>query len=198
MTLPAWKWHGWKWPGLRRGSELDRVEDPWVVPPRVERVETPVVQLLSEIETAACAVYAHHGLPDRPGHYARSPRSRTWRFLSDDLTAEERFSVVLAQKDGSKWRFGSLPDLGDQEDSPPDLRRAAQVLRSCQRLRARLAETGLPSLGEDLETAIGLGAAWRQLDVRPALIIQRNDPLKLTIPSKPSARKAARSKRTRK
>ncbi|CAN5226404.1 hypothetical protein BH09PSE1_BH09PSE1_15980 [soil metagenome] len=195
MILSGWKWPGWKSRRRQDRAEIALIEDPWAAAPRTEREETSVSLMLSDIEAAACAVYARHGLPDRPGHYARSPKSRAWRFLSETLTAEERFALVLAQKDGSKWRFGSLENLGDQADSPPDLRRAAEVLRSCHRLRARLAETGSPSLGEDLEAAIGLGAAWRQLDAGHAPTLPRMEPLKLTMPSKPAPKiKTARRK----
>lgn len=148
--------------------------------------------LLSQVEASACAVYAHHGLPDRRGHYARSPKSETWRFLSDELTAEERWSLVTAQRPGSGWRFGTLEDLGNQPDNPPDVRRAAKMLRNCRKLRARLAEGGSPSLGEELEAAIRLGSEWRQLDAASHAHTPHSEPLRLSIPKKTRApRKSA-------
>lgn len=199
MTRPRLKSLGWKWPGSRLKS-VAPIKDPWPSSEdHVERIETPIDRMLSGIEAAACRVYARHGLPDRPGHYARSPRSKTWRFLSETLTAEERWAMIMAQKDGSKWTFGTLQDLGDKADSPPDLRQAAQVLRSCHQLRARLGE-GVSNLGEDLETAIALGRVWGQIDVAPTQAVQRSEPLKLTMPDKtrapkkPAAKPSARRK----
>lgn len=117
--------------------------------------------LLSDIEVAACVVYGRHGLPVQPGHYARSARSGEWRYLSEDLTAEERWEVILAQKPGSGWRFGSLPDLAAQADGPPDVQLASRALRSCHALRVALQSGAVSAV--DLETAIRLGETWREL-----------------------------------
>lgn len=121
--------------------------------------------MLAGIEAAACEVYARHDLPSLPGHYARSPKAKGWRFLSETLTAEERWALVLAQKDGSLWRFGSLEDMGDHPDSPLEVRHAAEAMRACHSLRARLNEDDKSDLEEILETAIRLGAAWRQMEI---------------------------------
>lgn len=198
----TWRWphiSGWKWPtralqGRRLRTET-RPVDPWSAAPSApERVETPVALLLSEIEASASAVYARHGLPEKRGHYARSPRAATWRFLSEDLTAEERWSLVTAQRPGSGWRFGSLEDLGDQPDSPPEVRRAARMLRACRSLRIRLAEGGSPSLGEELEAAIHLGSEWRQLDAAALPLMPGSEPLKLTLPSRPRPKRKSRAR----
>lgn len=149
-------------PGEAQGP-VEAIPDPWSnAPSDPERETTPIHALLDEIEAAGRAVYAAHGLPDQPGHYARSARSPHWRFVSETLTAEERWALVTAQKPGSGWRFGALEDLGDQPDSPPDLKRAAGLLRACRQLRGRLAEAAY-GLGEDLEAALRLGVEWTTL-----------------------------------
>jgi hypothetical protein len=150
-----------------RDSEAAVALDPWsAVPADVPREATPISALLAEIEAGALATYAAHGLPDQKGHYARSAKSPQWRFVSETLTAEERWALVTAQKPGSTWRFGALEDLGDQADSPPDLQRAGRILRACRQLRTRLAEGGL-GLGEDLEAALRLGVEWQALQAEP-------------------------------
>jgi hypothetical protein len=194
MSLSGWKWPGWARRGSSPPREIAVIDDPWPTGPLdIERAETPIGLLLSEIEAAACEVYARHDLPSLPGHYARSPKANAWRFLSETLTAEERWGLVLAQKDGSKWRFGSLEDLGDHPDNPPEVRRAAEALRACHQLRARLREGGGSDQGETLETAIRLGVIWRQMDVA-GLPAPRNEPLRLTLPAKTRAKAAPRKK----
>lgn len=194
------RWVGWKWPGtsasaspLQSPTTSIALVGPGIeVSERPRPVETATTSMLSEMEAAACAVFADHGLPDRPGEYALSPRSTTWRYLSESLTAEERWALVLAQKEGSGWRFGTLAVLGDQPDSPAAVRRAAQVLKSCAQLRASLAQGGSADLDETLQAAIGLGAVWRQLDAGPELLAARHEPLKLTMPTKPRAKRTTR------
>lgn len=200
----AWRWPpgllGWTLPklpslGRARGPEPPII-DPWdLAPAAPERVENPISVLLSQVEAAACTVYARHGLPDQPGHYARSRTSKAWRFLSEDLTAEERWALVTAQRSGSGWRFGTLEDLGDQEDSPQDVRRAARTLRSCRKLRIRLAEGGSPSLGDELEAAIRLGSEWRRLETPVASVAPSNEPLRLTMPKKTRSPRKPRARK---
>ncbi len=143
----------WRWPGARRPVPTASPEES--SPPEVYPSELSLFSLLSEMEAAACAVYARHGLPVEPGHYALSARTGDWRYLADTLTAEERWALVLAQKPGSGWRFGALPDLGDQGDSPPEVQRAARILKSCDQIRARV-RSGASAA--DFEMAIRLGA----------------------------------------
>jgi len=161
-----------------------------------EQVETPFLRLLSEIEGSACAVFARHGLPDRPGHYAYSPTADSWRFLAEDLTAEERWSLVNAQRAGSGWRFGTLEDLGDQPGNPAEVRHAAEMLRACRLLRVRLDQGGGAALAEALEAALGLGVRWRAVSeprgetpVPPAPVTPppHSEPLRLSVPAKPRA-----------
>ena len=187
----------WAPGGGRRGARPDQaasaVPDVWAsVPSEIERAETPISQMLSRIEADACAVYVRHGLPDRPGQYARSPRTE-WRFLADHLTVEERWALVDAQRPGSGWRFGSLADLGAADDNPPEVRRASEVLRACAQLRARLTEGG-GGLSEDLETAVRLGAAWETLAAPPALVAVPREPLRLTAPATLRPKRESRAK----
>ena len=164
-----------------RGDAAEEAPAPWTRRQREGDAapSSTLAGLLDEIETAARAVYVAHGLPDQPGHYARSQKSPQWRFVSDALTAEERWALVMAQKPGSHWRFGALEDLGDQTDSPPDLQRAGRMLRTCRQLRLRLAE-GPHDLGEAFEAAVRLGMDWTSLatdpPAAPALALPRTDP----------------------
>ena len=173
----------WTWPGVRNRASVTRLDDP-PSPPDFDPIDADpshasLTSLLDEIEASACAVYRRHDLPTAPGQYARSAKTGQWRYLSDSLTAEERWALVLAQKPGSGWRFASLPDLGDQTDGPADLRLASRVLRACHHLRARMKQD-TPS-DEALEMSIRLGADWLQLQSG-------------SISSKPAAKKAARTR----
>lgn len=143
----------WRWPGARRPVPTASPEEP-PPSPEVDPSEISLLALLSEMEAAACAVYARHGLPVQPGQYALSAKTGDWRYLAEALTAEERWALVLAQKPGSGWRFGTLPSLADLEDSPPEVQRAARVLKACDQIRARV--RGGASAA-DLEMAIRLG-----------------------------------------
>jgi hypothetical protein len=111
-----------------------------------------IVGLLDEIEATALAIYAAFDLPIVPGHYARSPRSKRWKFITDDLTPEERWALALANPG---WRFSTMESLGDHD--APELQRAAQLLADCRRLRDCSTDR------EELEAAIRLGAEWRAL-----------------------------------
>lgn len=198
----AWRWPkvlGWSWPialsGRRVAPHRPVAADLWASAPGAsETPASPISALLSDIEAAACAVYARHGLPDRQGQYARSPKAEGWRFLSQDLTAEERWAFVTAQRPGSGWRFGALEDLGEQAAMPDEVRRAAGVLRACARVRNRLAEGGSASLGEELEAAIQLGAQWRQMQAPAVHYPAATEPLRLTVPTRPRAKRKSRAK----
>lgn len=146
--------------------------------------------LLSEIEAAACAVYGRHGLPVQPGHYARSNRTGEWRYLSENLTAEERWALVLAQKPGSGWRFGSLPDIGDRADASEEVREASLILRSCHQLRTSAA-AGAAS-ASDLETAVRLGAAWGRAEVAPAGVAPVGPASVVAVPKKAVRKKSVK------
>lgn len=168
----------WRWPGARRSVPTASPEAS--SPAEADLSELSLFSLLSEMEAAACAVYARHGLPDQPGEYALSASTGDWRYLADTLTAEERWALVLAQKPGSGWRFGALPDLGDQGDSPPEVQSAARVLKACDQIRARV--RGGASAA-DAEMAIRLGADGIELEREQA-----------APPPKPRRRKTAQGR----
>ena len=168
----------WRWPGARRPVPTAPPEAS--PPPEVDPSEISLLALLAEMEAAARAVYARHGLPVEPGQYARSAKTGDWRYLADALTAEERWALVLAQKPGSGWRFGALPDRGAQDSSPAEVQRAARILRSCDHIRVRVRRGASAA---DLEMAIRLGADGIELERDQA-----------APPPKPRRRKAAQSR----
>lgn len=159
------------------GTERDI--DAWAGPD-ASAPPAAIALLLADIERTALGIYAAHGLPTRAGHYARGPRARRWRFISDHLGAEERWALVLDRPPEIGWRYSALEDLGAHEHGRPELRAAAGLLAGCSRLRRRLRERGSTPLADDLEAAIRLGADWRSLQ----LIGLRSDAsrLKLTAP----------------
>lgn len=160
--------------------------DPWAAaearPPTVASV-TPLGALLDRIEATAFQVYEAHDLPTRPGHYARTPKARRWRFVTDDLTAEERWALMLANPPEMGWRFGKLQDLGADPENPPVLQAAARLLAGCADLRQRLRGHGSLSLADDMEAAVRLGAEWSAVD-----LILRTPPRR-RLSSKPKGRK---------
>lgn len=171
--------------GRRRSRRIpfdEAVDDPWPTE-AVPSAAHPVVALLTEIEQTAQTIYRAHDLPVRPGQYARSPRSRRWKFIADSLAPDERWALVLANTHRGAWRYGALHDLGAVAGSPPDLRAAADLLAGCHLLRKRLRERGSLLLEDDLEAAIRLGALWAE--VRQASVWKSASPLRLQAPRKP-------------
>jgi len=169
--------------------------DPWAsAPARSTPVATSLSLLLSEIEEAALAAYGAHGLPTHPGQYARSHKGKGWRFLANDLTVEERWALVLAQREGSRWRFGALHDLGSGSDNPEAVRQAAAILKSCHLLQSRLDEARSPDLGEAIEAAIGLGSAWRQMTNPAEPPLPESDAVNRASPPKPRTPRKSRAK----
>jgi len=164
----------------RNAASPALIEDPWSIrgepaPPQ------PVHALLDEIEAAALAIYLAHGLPTRIGQYARSARSRTWKFVAETLSAEERWALFLANDTGKGWRFASLEELGLTEvNGSADLRRASELLTACRSLRSGLNGEGTTSRADDIETALRLGSEWRLIEM--LLTRSRDGPLKLGKP----------------
>ena len=147
--------------------------------------DRPLLLQFAEIEAAAIEVYAEHGLPVRPGHYARSSKQAKWRFLAEHLTAEERWEFALVQRRGAKWRFGALEDLGSGPDCPERVQVAARSLATLRHLRGRLG-TVAGTLDEDLHAAMQLGADWRRLTDTPAR--SRAEGLRFSAPGKSGRR----------
>lgn len=157
------------------GPEMER-PDPGEE--RGEAAPLPSVRLLlDEIETAALSIYRAHGLPTQLGQYARSERSKTWKFVAEKLDAEERWELFLANDTGKGWRFSSLENLGlSQAGASPELRNASELLAACRALRSSLTGQGTTSRAEDIEAAIRLGSAWRMIEL--AVARSQHTPLK--------------------
>lgn len=168
--------------GLSRRRSGPRVEiaDPWAI--RGEPAAAPSIRLLlDEVEAAALSVYRSHGLPTQIGQYARSARSKAWKFVAEELNAEERWALFLANDSGKGWRFSSLEDLGLMEaGGSSELRKASDLLTACRTLRASLAGRGTTSRADDIETAIRLGSEWRMIEL--AVTRVRDGSLKLGKP----------------
>ena len=161
--------------------------------PRVDvtsvRGRLPDVPLLDEIETAACEIFAAHGLPTRSGHYMRGPHDDHWTFVAEVLSPQDRWALVTAQPPEAGWRYASLGDLlgRENEAKSSDLANAARVLRATGDLRSRFAQNGERFTFEDISAAIRLGAEWRLLDGR--IPQRKSEPLKLTVPARRSQAK---------
>lgn len=126
--------------------------------PAVDR--SRVLDRLAAVEAAALDIYAANGLPVLAGQYAKAPQGHRWTFIGADLSAQQRWSMVLEEGSTKGWRFRSLEQLG-AEDEPEGstLSRASEMLVACRRLRTTLA-TASPSLADDIEAALELGAWW--------------------------------------
>jgi len=130
---------------------------------RSQRPSTPIEALVSQIHADAIAIYVRHALPTRRGHYARTPRSRRWKFVARSLSAEERWALLQANPPERGWKFGTLADIGADPSGPPDVQAAAALLAGTTNLKRRLKGFDSVSLAEDMEAAIRLGSAWRAL-----------------------------------
>lgn len=148
---------------------------------RAGQVATATLPMMAEVEALALRIYGEHDLPTRPGHYRRGPDTGAWVFLGDHVDPELRWAMVLEMPPEAGWRYATLEDIGRFPGAPDDLRAASDLLATCRHLKSRLAgrEPGNP--GDDLETAIRLGASWRGLT---DILAQRGKSrLKLTPPS---------------
>jgi hypothetical protein len=166
-----------RWRGLRRKPAASSVSDDVFAGSRPAAEHDALDPLLDEIETVALSVYEAHGLPTDRGHYARSPRTKIWKFIAEDLTPEERFALVQANPPERGWRFGQLGDLGRLSQNP-DLKAAAELLDGAARLRVLRRRPVTP---DDLAEVVRLGAAWSA--VREVQVI-RASPLSLTAPER--------------
>jgi len=158
-------------------------EAPAVLPVEEDEAASGM-SLLEDIETAALAVYARHGLPTRSGHYARSRRRAAWKFLGESLTPEERWALVLAQDQKAGARFARIEELGALTSEDPELIWASNILERCARLRSLVALSSSPDLAGALEVAIGLGAEWRSHE--SGQILRAHQPLRLRAPENES------------
>lgn len=158
-------------------SEVATTADVWE---RAGQVATATLPVMAEVEALALQIYGAHGLPTRPGHYRRGPGDGAWLYLGEHVDADLRWAMVLDMPPEAGWRYATLEDIGRFKGAPADLRAASNLLATCRHLKARLAgrEPGHP--GDDLETAIRLGADWRALT--ESLALRGKSRLKLTKP----------------
>ena len=129
-----------------------------------EAVRSPArsFELLLRIEQAALEVYASHGLPTSQGHYRRGRRARSWTFLGDHLTPEDRWALLIEHPPEQGWRYGLLADIG--KTGGPDVRAASALLSECAGLRNGLSAPVGDNLADLLDSAIRLGAGWHALE----------------------------------
>ncbi len=137
-----------------------------------------LTRLLDTIEADALALYRDHGLPVRPGHYRRGPRSGRWTHLAADLDAEARWTLALDKPPERGWRYARLEDLG-RIDGRPGPAEAARLLAGCAALRAR--DQGDLGAAERLALAVRLGADWQAL--RHGRVLTASSRLALTAPA---------------
>lgn len=120
-----------------------------------------LLALIAEVEATALAVYRRHGLPDRPGQYARGPRAKSWSWLAESLTPQEKWARLESHPTGKGWRHGDLIRVG-QDAEAAEARMASGVLAACKGLKARI-ETGRTPTFQDMADALRLGEAWRRM-----------------------------------
>lgn len=158
-------------------TEVARAADVWE---RAGRLSAATLQMMTEVEATALKVYGQNGLPTRPGHYRRGPDAEEWEFLAEQVEADLRWALVLERPTGSGWRYATLEDLGQFKGASGDVRAASALLATCRHLKSRMTgrEPGNP--GDDIDTAIRLGADWRRL--QEALEGKEKSRLKLTTP----------------
>ena len=122
--------------------------------------------LLFEVERAALAVYARHGLPIEPGHYHRAPGAEDWSLIAETLTADQKFALAADHPREAGWRFAARDDLGTAYPQTPELVQASGALAGCAWLRA---QRGVAAT-EALASALKLGALWRDMVQHEALL----------------------------
>ncbi|QBX37274.1 hypothetical protein E4M02_02320 [Brevundimonas sp. S30B] len=152
--------------GSRR-ADADPGRDPFIA--AQDRAPSEVdafADLLEEVERAALAVYARHGLPTAQGHYRRAPGAMDWAFIAETLTPEQKFALSADHPREAGWRFGSRDDLGAVHRETPELVQASGALAGCAWLRAR---RGVAA-SEALASALKLGALWRDMVQHEALL----------------------------
>lgn len=154
--------------------------------PPAEAPADALAPLLAQIEAEALAVYRDHGLPVRPGHYRRGPRSGRWTHLGDRLDAEARWALALDKPPERGWRYARLDELGriDGRAGPAE---AARLLAGCAALKNRDDPDRTPA--ERLALAVRLGADWTVL--RQGRARATSSRLTLTAPTRASPARAA-------
>lgn len=159
-------------------SEVAVAADVWEKAGQAASATLPV---MAEVEALALRIYGAHGLPTQPGHYRRGPNADAWLFLGEHVDADLRWAMVLDMPPEQGWRYATLEDIGRFKGASPELRAASNLLATCRHLKSRLAGREAGNPGDDIETAIRLGADWRTLT--EALALRGKTRLKLTTPS---------------
>jgi len=158
----------------------------WSQAPVGGQPENAVGALIAEVEQTALAVYAHHGLPVRRGHYSRSPGSVRWKFISATMTPEQRWAIALTKPTGAGWRFATLAEIGRMIDND-DVRTAADILIDCEALKIKVRDRNIVTFPADIACALSLGARWRTLE--QLLARRERGRLQLLPPRERSVRK---------
>lgn len=132
--------------------------------PKPTKTCHPVLSQLDAIEALALELYSMHGLPTKPGQYARSPGDSRWKFIGDSLGAEERWMMVTELGSTKGWSFRALEEIGAEDgQSSNAVDHASRMLSACRALRQSL-ETGrgATTTKDDIATALTLGGDWKQ------------------------------------
>jgi hypothetical protein len=163
---------------FRGRSEVAVAADVWE---RAGQAASATLPVMAEVEALALKIYGAHGLPTQPGHYRRGPGAEAWLYLGEHVDADLRWAMVLDMPPEAGWRYATLEGIGRFKGAPADLRAASNLLATCRHLKARLNQREPGNAGDDIETAIRLGADWRALT--EALALRGKSRLKLTKPA---------------
>lgn len=189
------------WRGLMAAFDAPAVADQDDSPadggprrPQRPPIDARLDDRLSGIEQAALAVYHKHGLPVQAGDYRRGPRAKSWTFIGDTLTPEQRWAEIVERPPEKGWRHARLEDIGGFETTPAVVE-ASRLLVRCRYLRGRLYGLLPGDPAQDLLAAIDLGAAWKTaipdpVAVKPKRAAPRPRPAK---PATAAARRGPRS-----
>ncbi len=142
-----------RWLGGRKEETLPAPDPEEELPQLPEGLEDDI----RSVELAALEIYSRHGLPTQAGGYAQRGLDAPWEKLADDLTPQEKWTLMEEAPEGANWRFVERSGIG-RTHPEVIVRRASALLAACEGLRARL--TGrLPTTAQDVVDALQLGAA---------------------------------------
>ena len=120
--------------------------------------------LLDAIEALAGRIYADHGLPSQKGHYRRSGDGAGWDMISSQLTAAEKFDLILSAPDQSRYHYAAHDRLGAKHESPL-VRQAAALLAASRGIQHKL-NTQSAFTAQSLADCIRMGALYQSLAAR--------------------------------
>lgn len=142
-----------RWLGGRKEEPLPAPDPDEEVPQLPEGLDEDI----RSVERAALEIYSHHGLPTQAGGYAQRGFEAAWEKLPDDLTPQEKWSLMDEAPEGAGWRFVERSAIG-RTHPETEVRRASVLLAACEGLRARLSGR-IPTTAQDVVDALQLGAA---------------------------------------